>query len=56
MEKQQKERISKVLDRLDQVLEDLLEAQFGIEDGDWNKAMNTIEDGFSRAKAFIQRN
>ncbi len=55
MEKKQKERITKMLDRLDQVLEDLLEAQFGIDDEDWNKAMNKIEDGFSGARAFIQR-
>lgn len=55
MDKEQKDHISKIMTRLDQVLEDLLQAQFGIEHDEWIKAMNAIEDGFSRAKAFIEK-
>lgn len=54
MEEAQRTReLSKLLKEMNELLERILHAQFGIEDKKWLSAIETIEDGFARAVNFI---
>lgn len=54
MDKAQRTReLSKLLKEMNELLERILHAQFGIEDKRWLDAMQTIEEGFERAVNFI---
>ena len=41
--------------KLDSLLEEILDAQFGIEDKEWIDAISTIEDGYAKARSFITK-
>lgn len=54
MEKAQRTReLSKLLKEMNELLERILHAQFGIEDKRWLDAVQTIEAGFAMAVNFI---
>lgn len=50
---EQLELLNKLIKTLDSLLEVILFAQFGIEDKKWIDAIKTIEDGYAKAKNFI---
>ncbi len=50
---EQFELLDKLIKTLDSLLEVILFTQFGIEDKKWIDAIKTIEDGYAKAKNFI---
>lgn len=49
------EQLDNLLKKLDSLLEELLNTQFGIEDKEWIDAISTIENGYAMAKSFISK-
>ena len=47
--------MSKLLLEMDDVLDRILESQFGISDSEWLDAISTIETGFSKAVSFVAK-
>jgi len=50
---EQFELLSKLIITLDSLLDIILSAQFGIDNKEWIEAIKTIEDGYAKAKSFI---
>jgi hypothetical protein len=53
MSEKQIRELSRYLREMNELLEKILHAQFGIEDRRWLEAISTIEEGFSKAVNFI---
>lgn len=49
------EQLEAAFHEIDALLEKVLHIQFGIQDKEWLDAIKTIEDGYAKAIAYIQK-
>jgi len=48
------EELKQAFREMDALLEKILHLQFGIQDKEWLDAIQTIEDGYSKAVAYLE--
>lgn len=54
VERSQMEELKQAFREMDALLEKILHLQFGIQDKEWLDAIQTIEDGYSKAVAYLE--
>ena len=55
MKKTQMKQLEVAFQEMDDLLEKILHIQFGIQDKEWLDAIRTIEDGYTKALAYIRK-
>ena len=55
MKPNQLKELSRHLREMNELLENILHSQFGIEDKEWINAMQTLESGFSKSVNYIAK-